>query len=117
MVTDTQDTSKPNDPGEDPTFRENLRRQLRAKGAEGTLDPMENYIPMVQLDPAECHAVRWFGGVIGSLLFLFGGIWFLGILGYTVPWYAIFPILLMFIGGFLVAAGIATRKVLKKKEL
>ncbi|OPY33140.1 MAG: hypothetical protein A4E32_00814 [Methanomassiliicoccales archaeon PtaU1.Bin124] len=67
-------------------------------------------MPMVQLDPSEGRVVRWFGSVIGSLFFVFGGIWFLGILGYTVPWYAVFPILLMFIGGFFIAAAYATRR-------
>ena len=79
------------------SFRENLRRQLLAKGAEGTPEPNDSYVPMVQLDPSEGRAVRWFGSVVGGLLFVFGAVWILAILGYTVPWYAVFPILAMFV--------------------
>ena len=116
MMTDTTNSSTPTDPGQDPTFRENLRRQLQAKGANGTPDQTDSYVPMVQMDPAEGRALRWVGGVIGSALFLFGGFWFLGILGYPVPWYAIFPAILMFVGGFFVTAAIATRRVMKRRE-
>jgi len=116
MVTETNNSSTPKDPGQDPTFRENLRRQLQAKGANGTNDTADSYIPMVQMDPAEGRAARWFGAVIGSALFLFGGAWFLGILGYPIPWYAIFPAILMFVGGFFVTAVYATRRNLKKRE-
>ncbi|HSV42364.1 MAG TPA: hypothetical protein VLH13_03015 [Methanomassiliicoccales archaeon] len=96
-------------------FRENVRRQLLARGAEGTPDPQDTYVPMVQMDPGEGLAVRWFGSVIGSLLFLFGGFWFMAILGYSVPWYSVFPILAMFIGGFFVAAAFATRRSPKRR--
>jgi hypothetical protein len=113
-MTNTTNTSESNDIGHDENFKENVRRQLFAKGAEGTTDPIDAYVPMVQLPPAEGRAVRWFGSVIGSLLFLFGAIWFLAILGYTVPWYAIFPILAMFVGGFFITAAFATRKDLTK---
>jgi hypothetical protein len=115
MMTDTTDSSTQTDPGQDPTFRENLRRQLQAKGADGTKDQMDSYVPMVQMDPAEGRALRWFGGVIGSALFLFGAFWFMAILGFPVPWYAIFPAILMFVGGFFVTAAIATRRVLKRR--
>ena len=116
MMTDTTSSSTTTDPGQDPTFRENLRRQLQAKGVNGTPDQMDSYVPMVQMDPAEGRALRWFGGVIGSALFLFGASWFMAILGYPVPWYAIFPATLMFAGGFFVTAAMATRRVLKRKE-
>lgn len=115
MMTDMTNSSTPIDPGQDPRFRENLRRQLQAKGANGTPDQTDSYVPMVQMDPAEGRALRWVGGVIGSALFLFGGFWFLGILGYPVPWYSIFPAILMFVGGFFITAAIATRRVLKRR--
>ena len=114
MVTNTTDSSTPNDLGNDANFKENVRRQLLAKGAEGTTDPIDTYVPMVQMPPAEGRALRWFGSVVGSLLFLFGATWFLAILGYTVPWYAVFPILAMFVGGFFITAALATRKDLSK---
>ncbi|HEY3419105.1 MAG TPA: hypothetical protein VGK23_00955 [Methanomassiliicoccales archaeon] len=113
-MTDSTNTSNPNDIGHDENFKENVRRQLLAKGAEGTTDPIDTYVPMVQLPPAEGRAVRWFGSVIGSLLFLFGAIWFLAIIGYAVPWYAVFPIMAMFVGGFFITAALATRKDLSK---
>ena len=113
-MTESTNTSTANDPGQDPNFRENVRRQLFAKGAEGTTDPIDTYVPMVQMPPAEGRALRWFGSVIGSLLFLFGAAWFLAILGYVVPWYAVFPILAMFVGGFFITAAFATRKDLTK---
>ena len=116
MMTNTNDPSTPTDPGQDPTFRENLRRQLQAKGANGTIDQTDSYVPMVEMDPAEGRALRWFGGVIGSALFLFGAFWFLAIIGYPVPWYAIFPAVLMFVGGFFVTAAIATRRALRRME-
>ncbi|MGD0818105.1 MAG: hypothetical protein ABR986_06855 [Methanomassiliicoccales archaeon] len=113
-MTNTTDSSTPNDLGNDANFKENVRRQLLAKGAEGTTDPIDTYVPMVQMPPAEGRALRWFGSVVGSLLFLFGATWFLAILGYTVPWYAVFPILAMFVGGFFITAALATRKDLSK---
>lgn len=57
----------------------------------------------------------WFGSVIGSALFIFGAFWFLAILGYSVPWYAVFPVLAMFVGGFFITAALATRKDLNRK--
>jgi len=116
MVTDTTNSSTPTDPRQDPTFKENLRRQLQAKGAEGAPNPMDTYEPMVQMDPSEARALRWVGGVIGSGLFVFGAFWFLATLGYAIPWYSIFPVVAMFVGGFFVTAALATRKRLKTRE-
>ena len=110
LVTNTNEATD-NDLGSDPNFRENVRRQFLAKGAEGTPDPKETYIPMVDLDPSEGRAVRWFGAVVGGLLFLFGGFWFMSILGYTVPWYTLFPVLLMFVGTYFLAAAYATGRI------
>jgi hypothetical protein len=110
----TDSTNTQNDLGHDENFRENVRRQLLAKGAEGTADPIDTYVPMVQMPPAEGRALRWFGSVVGAGLFVFGAIWFLAILGYTVPWYAAFPILAMFVGGFFITAALATRRDLSK---
>ena len=109
-------TNIQNDIGHDENFKENVRRQLLAKGAEGTTDLIDTYVPMVQLPPAEGRALRWFGSVIGAGLFVFGGTWFLAILGYAVPWYAVFPILAMFVGGFFITAAFATRKDLTKMK-
>lgn len=116
MVTDTTSPSTPNDLGHDANFRENVRRQLLAKGAEGTPDPMDTYVPMVQMEPSEGRALRWFGSVVGAGLFVFGAIWFLAIIGYAVPWYSVFPILAMFVGGFFITAAFATRKDLTKRK-
>ncbi len=99
----------PNDLDNVTSFRENVRRQLQEKGVEGTPDPRDAYVPMVDMDPAEGRAVRWFGSVIGAGLLLIGAFWFLGILGYTFPWYTIFPVLAMFVGAFFLAAAFATR--------
>jgi hypothetical protein len=116
MVTDTTNPPTSNDLGHDEKFRENVRRQLLATGAEGTPDPTDTYMPMVQMDPSEGRAVRWFGSVIGSLLFLFGAFWFLALIGFTVPWYAVFPILAMLVGGFFITAAIATGMGQKKRK-
>jgi hypothetical protein len=116
IVTDSTNTTKPNELGNDANFKENVRRQLLAKGAEGTTDPIDTYVPMVEMEPAEGRAARWFGSVIGAGLFVFGGAWFLAILGYSVPWYAVFPILAMFVGGFFIAAAFATRKEITKMK-
>jgi hypothetical protein len=113
-VTDMTDSKNENDLGSDPTFRENVRRQLQAKGAEGTPDPRDTYVPMVQMEPSEGRAARWFGSVVGAALFLFGAFWFLAILGYPFPWYTLFPVLGMFVGGFLIAAAIATGRPQKR---
>jgi hypothetical protein len=107
-------TNTHNDLGHDENFKENVRRQLLAKGAEGTTDPIDTYVPMVQMAPAEGRALRWVGSVVGAGLFVFGGTWFLAILGYSVPWYAAFPILAMFVGGFFITAAYATRRDLTK---
>jgi hypothetical protein len=39
----------------------------------------------------------------------------MAILGYTVPWYSVFPLAAMFVGGFFITAGIATRGSHKKR--
>jgi len=109
------ETSTPNELGNDANFRENVRRQLMAKGAEGTPDPKDTYVPMVDLDPSEGRAVRWFGSVVGAGLFLVGLFWFLSILGFDFPWYTIFPVLAMFVGAFFLAAAYATRDNPKRR--
>jgi apolipoprotein N-acyltransferase len=76
---------------------------------------MDTYVPMVEMDPSEGRAVRWFGAVVGAGLFVIGGVWFMAILGYTVPWYTAFPLLAMFVGGFFIVAAYATRKDLRKR--
>jgi hypothetical protein len=117
MVTDTTNSSTPNDLGHDPNFRENVRRQLEAKGAEGMPNMTDTYIPMVNMEPSEGRALRWVGGVVGTGIFLFGAAWFLAILGYSVPWYTAFPLLAMFVGGFFVLAAVVTRRDLKKRKI
>jgi len=114
MVTESTETTSQNDLGNDTTFRDNMRRQLRAKGAKGTPDPEDTYVPMVQMEPSEGRAARWFGSVIGAGLFLFGAFWFLAILGYPFPWTTVFPVIAMFVGGFFIAAAIATGRPRKR---
>lgn len=109
MVTDMTEKSTENELGNDANFRDNVRRQLLAKGAEGTPDLKDTYVPMVEMDPSEGHALRWFGSVVGAGLFLIGAFWFLSIIGYDFPWYTIFPVLAMFVGAFFLAAAFATR--------
>lgn len=109
LVKNMTDSTTPDEIASDTKFRENVRRQLLEKGAEGTTDPKDTYVPMVDMDPSEGRAVRWFGSVIGAGLLLIGAFWFLGILGYSFPWYTIFPVMAMFVGAFFLAAAYATR--------
>ncbi|MDW5563245.1 MAG: hypothetical protein SA339_08460 [Methanomassiliicoccus sp.] len=113
MVTNDNGT---NEPELDSKFRKNLRTQLQEREErlpseyekaerQREAEEFEEAMSMPFVQPA----LKWLGGVIGTLLFTFGLIWFMSFFGIVLPWYAAFSILLMIAGGaFIVAA--ATRK-------
>jgi hypothetical protein len=114
MVTNTSDTS-PDDIGKDTNFRENVRRQLAAKDSEnGTITAADG--PLIDLEPIAGAALRWMGGVVGSGLFLLGLFWMLAIIGFVLPWYAIFPLFAMFVGGWFLIGSYVTRKGRKRRH-
>jgi hypothetical protein len=73
------------------------------------------YAPWIEMDPMAGGALRWIGGVVGAALLLLGGFWFLAILGYTVPWYTIFPVMAILAGGAFLIAAIVTRRSRKNR--
>lgn len=100
----------------DSKFRRNLRAQLQEREERSPSDyekaerqrEAEEFAEAMS-QPFVKPALTWIGGVIGTLLFTFGLIWFLSFFGLVLPWYAVFSILLMIAGGaFIVAA--ATRR-------
>ena len=117
MVTSNIDT---NEPSSNSKFKENLRSQLQEREArspewykieadrkaaeeDAALFEAQMSIPFVR------PALKWIGGVIGALIFTLGLFWFLSFFGLVLPWYVVFPVLLIIAGGaFIVAA--ATRK-------
>ncbi len=117
MVTSNTGT---NEPINDSRFKENLRSQLQEREARSPeWYKIEAERQAAEEDAAlfEAHmsipfvrtALKWIGGTIGTLLFTFGLLWFLSFFGLVLPWYVVFPLLIMIVGGaFIVAA--ATRK-------
>jgi hypothetical protein len=116
MVTSNIHTDEPED---DTRFRENLRSQLQESEARSSIwYKYEKDRQKAELDAEELKAAMsipfartaliWVGGIIGTLLFTFGLLWFLSFFDFILPWYAAFSLLVMIVGGaFMVAA--ATR--------
>lgn len=110
MVTDTTDSSTPKDPAQDPAFRENVRRQLEEREREAMMRRAGLDGPWMDMDPMAVGAMRWMGGIVGAILLAFGGIWMLAILGFTIPWFSVFPILAIIAGAAFLIAAIVTRR-------
>ena len=103
-------TNTQNDLGHDQNFKENVRRQLEERERAVMLRKAGLEGPWMDMDPMAIGALRWTGGIVGAFLLVFGGIWMLAILGYTVPWYSVFPIVAIISGAAFLIAAIVTRR-------
>jgi hypothetical protein len=119
MLTSNNDT---NEPQEDSKFRENLRAQLqdqevrssrriemadRRRRAEERAEGFDEAMQM----PFVVPALRWIGGIFGTVIFTFGLFWFLSFFGIVIPWYGGFALLIMIAGGaFMVGAATSGKR-------
>lgn len=53
----------------------------------------------------------WARLVIGSSSTIAGSLWLLSILGFSVPWFALLPMAMMFAGSFIIAASLNQRAI------
>jgi hypothetical protein len=109
MLNSNNDTKEPIDNSK---FRENLRSQIQEMEAASSeeYEAQERRKAAEEFDramsePFVVPALRWLGGIMGTLLLTFGLFWFLSFFGVVIPWYGAFSLLIMIAGGaFMVAA-------------
>ena len=80
------------------------------------LSRSESYQAVMDM-PFVGTALRWIGGIIGVVLLTFGLFWFLSFLGFVLPWYSAFSMLIMIAGGAFIVAAITTRRRNKNRRL
>lgn len=119
MVTSNINTNEPED---DKRFKENLRSQLQEREARSSVwykyeaDREKGQRDAEELEaamsvPFARTALIWIGGLLGTFVFTIGLFWLLSFLGLVLPWFVVFPVLMMTIGGaFMVAAATRGKK-------
>lgn len=119
MVTSNINTNEPED---DKRFKENLRSQLQEREARSSVwykyeaDREKGQRDAEELEaamsvPFARTALIWIGGLLGTFVFTIGLFWLLSFLGLVLPWFVVFPVLMMIIGGaFMVAAATRGKK-------